>query len=367
MGAGDISLAIMITAQNQASSVIQGLARDLGPLGVGMAAIGVGAIAAGVAAVKMAGDYQSATTTLVTGAGESVKNLGLVRQGLLDVSVATGTSTDALVKSMFLVESAGYHGAAGLQVETIAAEGAKVAHSDLTQTVDILTTSLHDYNLQATQSVPVMNSLIVSVQNGKMTMDNLNEAMIHVLPVASALHVPLADVEGALSTMAIAGDKGSIAGTHLAMMLKMLANPASTASKEMAKMGIDTIALAQTMETSLPDALIMIQNAVAQHFVPGSVEYNRAIATILGGSKSDIADLELMGQNMNTLVADTNAAATALRNGGKDVQGWSLVQQTFNLQLERAHSALDAMLIQLGTKLLPVLTPIAGGFANWAA
>src|SRR6266568_2318525 len=358
MGAGDISLAIMITAQNQASSVIQGLARDLGPLGVGMAAIGVGAIAAGVAAVKMAGDYQSATTTLVTGAGESVKNLGLVRQGLLDISVATGTSTDALVKSMFLVESAGYHGAQGLQVETIAAEGAKVAHADLTQTADILTTSLHDFNLTAGQATPVMNSLIVTVQNGKMTMDNLNESMKTVLPVAGALHVPLADVEGALSTMAIAGDKGSIAGTHLAMMLKMLANPASTASKEMKAMGIDSIDLANTMRTSLPDALKMIQNAVAQHFVPGSVEYNRAIATILGGSKSGIAGLELMGQNMNTLVTDTNAAANAFKNSGKDVQGWAMVQGDFNQKMDELHATLNVVLIDLGTKMLPILTNV---------
>src|SRR6266581_2081261 len=358
MGAGDISLAIMITAQNQASSVIQGLARDLGPLGVGMAAVGVGAVAAGVAAVKMAGDYRSTTTTLVTGAGESVKNLGMVRQGLLGISVATGTSTDALVKSMFLVESAGYHGAAGLQVETIAAEGAKVAHADLTQTADILTTSLHDFNLTAGQSTPVMNSLIVTVQNGKMTMDNLNESMKTVLPVAGALHVPLADVEGALSTMAIAGDKGSIAGTHLAMMLKMLANPASTAQKEMSAMGIDSIKLAQTMQTSLPAALQMIQNAVAQHFVPGSVEYNRAIATILGGSKSGIAGLELMGQNMNTLVTDTNAAANAFKNSGKDVQGWAMVQGDFNQKLDQLHATLNVVLIDLGTKMLPVLTDI---------
>src|SRR6266702_2409551 len=323
-----------------------------------MAAIGVGAIAAGVAAVKMAGDYQSATTTLVTGAGESVKNLGLVRQGLLDISVATGTSTDALVKSMFLVESAGYHGAQGLQVETIAAEGAKVAHADLTQTADILTTSLHDFNLTAGQSTPVMNSLIVTVQNGKMTMDNLNESMKTVLPVAGALHVPLADVEGALSTMAIAGDKGSIAGTHLAMMLKMLANPASTAQKEMSAMGIDSIKLAQTMQTSLPAALQMIQNAVAQHFVPGSVEYNRAIATILGGSKSGIAGLELMGQNMNTLVADTKAASDAFRNSGKDVQGWAMVQGDFNQKMDELHATLNVVLIDLGAKMLPVLTDI---------
>jgi TP901 family phage tail tape measure protein len=373
MAAGDISLTLMIGAQNLASGVISSVASSLGIVGLGIAGVAAVAGVAGIAAVKMAGSYQAATTQLVTGAGESARNLDMVRQGILNVSVATGTSTDALVKAMFLIESSGAHGASGLNLLKIAAQGAKVGNADLAQTADILTTTLHDFHMATSQAVPVMNFLISSVKNGKMTMDNLNQSLKNVLPVASALHVPLASVAGALDTMAMSGDKGAGAGTHLAMMFKMLANPAITASKEMVKMGIDSIKLAQTMQTSLPNALQMIQDAVSKHFVAGSVQYNRAIAAILGGSKSGIAGLEIMGGSFKDLVANTNAAAKSLRSGGSAVQGWAMVQGNLNTQIDMAKQAVGALFIQVGMKLLPAvtqlvshITPAISAFTQWA-
>jgi TP901 family phage tail tape measure protein len=339
----------------------------MGKLLLGGAVIGGAALLAiGGAAVHMAGDFQAGMTTLVTGAGEAESSLGLVSAGILKLSTDTGTSTKALTDSMFLIESANYRGAAGLQVLQTAAEGAKVGVADLTQVTDVLTTSLHDYHLPASAAVGVMNSLIEAVKNGKMHMDDLNQSLTNVLPVSAAFHVSLSDVEGALSTMAAAGDRGASAGTHLAMMFKMLEHPSGVASKAMAAMGIDSIKLAETMSTSLPDALQMIETAVGRHFVPGSVEYNRAIATMLGGSKSGMAGLELMGQSMDLLRSNTDAAAAALSRGGDAVKGWTLVQGDFNFQLDRAHAILDVVMIQLGTKLLPLLTPVVKGFADWA-
>lgn len=336
-------------------------------IGVGIAAVGAGA-----AAVKAAGTWQSSMTMLETGAGESAKNIGMVSDGLLNIADDTGTATSQLASSMFLVESAGYRGAAGLEVERIAAEGAKVGHADLTATTDILTTSLHDYSLAASQSVPVMNSLIETVKDGKMTMNDLNASLTSVLPVASALHVPIADVEGALSVMAAAGDKGAAAGTHLSMMLKMLANPASTASKEMAAMGLNSIQLAEEMQTSLPGALAMIQDAVAKHFTPGSVEYNRAVSAILGGSKSGMAGLELMGKSLALFGTNVKDIASTMQSGSSDVQGWSLVQQDFNQKMDQAREMVETLGIKVGTELLPVagqlfdkVTPLIQNFSDW--
>src|SRR5205085_2093511 len=130
---------------------------------------------------------------------------------------------------------------------------------------------------------------------------------------------------------------------------KALENPAGAARKEMAAMGLDSIQLAQTMQTSLPDALKMIQDAVSQHFVPGSVEYNRAISAILGGSKSGQAGLELMGQSMDLLRTDTKAAADALHTGGSAVQDWTVVQGDFNTKMDQAKGAIEALGIKIGT------------------
>lgn len=341
-----------------AQDAVSASSSQLKKVGAGLLLVGAAAVGVGALSVKMAGDFQASMTQLVTGANESQANLGLVSQGILKMSVDTSTSTTDLSNAMFTVESAGFHGAAGIQVLQIAAEGAKVGNANLGQVTDVLTTTLHDYGLSAGSAVTVTNSLIQTVANGKMHMDDLNASLTNVLPVSSSLGVHLADVEGALATMAAAGDKGAAAGTHLAMMLKVLANPASSATKEMKAMGINSISLAKEMRTSLPGALQMIQNAVGQHFVPGSVEYNRAIAAILGGSKSGIAGLEIMGGNFKTLQANTLSAAGALHSGSKNVTNWNTVQQDFNFKMGQAVQAGKAFLITLGTELMPIFSKL---------
>ncbi|HET9848678.1 MAG TPA: phage tail tape measure protein [Candidatus Dormibacteraeota bacterium] len=119
---------------------------------VGKAALlglGAAAVVGGAAAVKMAGDYESATNRLVTSAGESRKNLDLVRQGTLDMAGQVGFSANDLAKAMYVVESGGQHGAAGLEVLRAAAEGAKAENSDLGTVADAVTSVLQDYHLKA--------------------------------------------------------------------------------------------------------------------------------------------------------------------------------------------------------------------------
>ncbi len=345
----------------------------LGMLAVGATVLaGAALVGLGVESVKMAGDFQQSTNTLITSAGLSRGSIEAVRAGILKMSVDTATSTDQLVKGMFNIESALHLGAGGLLVLKAAAEGAKAENSDLAQTTDVLTTAMVNYKIPALQAVGVMDSLIATVAAGKLHMDDLTGSLKNVLPVAAAFHIHLSDVEGALSTMANAGDRGTIAGTHLAMMFKMLSSPVGAAKKEMAAMGIDSIKLAETMRTSLPDALKMIQDAVAQHFKPGSVEYERAILAILGGSKSGVAGLEILNQGLKTLGKNTSDAAAALRKGSKDVENWDVIQTNFNFKLDAAKNAVAALMITIGDALLPVLskaldyvTPLIVQFTDW--
>src|SRR6266568_1220810 len=94
----------------------------------------------GAASGKMAADFEQSTNLLITSAGEVPKNIDLIRSGLLKMSVDTATSTDQLVKGMFNIESASYHGSDALLIEGAAARGAKVENADLAATTDTLTT-----------------------------------------------------------------------------------------------------------------------------------------------------------------------------------------------------------------------------------
>lgn len=104
--------------------------------------------AMGAEAVNMAGTYQSQITQLVTGAGEAQKNLGMISQGILDMSVNTATSTTELTSGMFTIESAGYRGKAGLDALRAAAEGAKVGAASLADVAGGETTIMTDFSKQ---------------------------------------------------------------------------------------------------------------------------------------------------------------------------------------------------------------------------
>ncbi len=134
------SLAEMGVATDAADVKLKNLAAG-GVLVAGAALVGIGA-----KSVEMAGAFEQSTNLLITSANEVPKNIDLIRSGLLKMSVDTATSTDQLVKGMFNVESAGYHGADAIKVEAAAARGAKVENADLAATTDVLTTAMHNYH-----------------------------------------------------------------------------------------------------------------------------------------------------------------------------------------------------------------------------
>src|SRR5713226_2607361 len=326
--------------------------------GLGEAMIGVGA-----QSLSMAGDFQQQTNLLITSAGETVANIGMIRDGLLSMSVDTATGTANLVKGMFNIESAGYHGAAALLIEKTAAEGAKVENADLAATTDVLSTAMHNYSLPVMQATDVMNSFRMSASMGKMHMDDLTAAMKNVLPIASQAGVALTGVEAALSTMSLSGDKGASAGTHLSQMLTYLLAPSAKATKALTLVGLTTQQISDEMRVSLPDTVKMITDAVGEKFPAGSAKYLAAISAIVGGNKSMKAMLELSGQSLSDFIKNADQLAPTMTANSTAVDGWNIVQGNFNTQMESANNAIDAVFISIGQYLLPIVTQLLAGVA----
>ena len=68
---------------------------------------------------------------------------------------------------MFLIESAGYHGAAGLTVLKSAAEGAAVGGAQMSTVADALTTAMNDYNILTDRANAWTSALIQTVADGE--------------------------------------------------------------------------------------------------------------------------------------------------------------------------------------------------------
>jgi TP901 family phage tail tape measure protein len=257
------------------------------------AALGVAAV--GAVSIKMAGDFDQSTTRLVTGAGESVNKLAMVRQGILGISASTATSAEALSTAMYMIESAGFHGANGLNVLKAASEGAKAEGADLAEVANAVTSALNSYHLPASDAVTVTDQLVKTVSEGKMTMAQLAGSIHSVLPVAAAAGLSLAQVGGAIATMTMQGMSAQQATQDLAHTIQSLQNPNNVAVTEMEQLGLKANDVSKNLgKVGLTGTISTLEEAILKNMGPsGEVLLNSFYK-----SKDAANDLNVMLQAM---------------------------------------------------------------------
>jgi TP901 family phage tail tape measure protein len=372
MAAGDIALKLILAGNaTSAIAAMSGLTKQSLNLKnvVAMAGLAAGAamVDFGAQSVHAAGDFGAGMTTLQTGAGELASNMNLVSNGVLDMSTQTGESTKQLTDGMFMIESAGYRGADGLNVLKDAAEGAKVGNADLGVVANAETTVMKDYGISANNAATAMNFLTAIVQNGKTTLQDLASSMSQVLPTAAAVKVHLVDVGGAMATMTSEGVPAANAATYLRQMLISLAAPSSAGSKALKDIGLSSQQVSDEMKKSLPGALQLIMLHLGETYKVGSPQYVTALKNIAGGSKQMQGMLDLTGSHLKEFQANVKNVSGTMNQGKGSVVGWSLVQQDFNFKMAQAGQAVNVLMIRLGTALLPIVSSVVTSFSNFVS
>lgn len=338
-----------------ADSLRRGWESIPGPVKVGAAALAVGAFEA----LKAASNYQTLVRNLQTGAGESQRNLKMVGDGMLRMAGQVGFSATDLAKAMFYVESAGFHGAAGLRLLDTAAKGAKVDFVDLPTMVDALTSAMNAYHEPASNAARVTNTLIASAAVGKMHLQDLAASLGTVLPSAAALRVPLDQVGAALATMTTQGTDAQRAATYLRFAFAALANPTSKAQKAMQAVGLTSEQVATEMtHGGITGVFQLLQDAVGSKFPAGSAKYLAALANMVGGTRGLQAVLELTGKNFDTMNANLTSIDGRVHAAGNSVSDWADVQKNLNQQWSEFIDGLGAAGIKVGEDLIPAVTDL---------
>jgi len=352
--------------------VLTGLIPVVQAAGIALLAVGTAAVGLGAKSIQMAGDYDASITTLQTGAGEFANNMDTVKNGILDMAPAVGTSTQQLVNGMFMIESAGYHGKDGLDVLRMAAEGAKVGNADLKDTANGVTTVMADYSAQNLTAAQATNGLVGMLKNGKSTMGELASSMKDILPIASTANISFTDIAGAMATMTGKGTPAAQSATYLRGAILALNAPSSSAADAMKEVGLSAQQISTKMKESLPDALKMITDAVGKKFPEGSAAYMASLKNIAGGTESLSGILALTGSNMSTFAGNSDKIAKSVNGAGNSIDGWAKTQQDFNFKVDQGKEVIEALGVKVGEKLLPAagklldkITPLVKAFGDW--
>ncbi|WP_019073247.1 phage tail tape measure protein [Streptomyces hokutonensis] len=433
---------------------LQGSFRQSGAtVAAGMAKMGrsVSLVGAGVAvaSTKMAADFQSETMVLHTAAGETVKNLATVRQGILNIATGTGTGIQNLTDGMYQIEKAGYRGKSGLTVLKAAAQGAKEENAQLSTVTNAMTSVMASYHLHASDSVRVMNGLKTAAGEGKMTMEEFAGSLSTVLPIASANKISFQEVAGALATLTQHGTSAREGTQELASTIRNLAAPNNVAVQTMQRFGLSatdvqtklgkrgltgtldlltqtvlskmgksgTILLSAFNDTKQAAAnarqmLSLMDPAVAKvarafetgkisvgdwrkqikgmptdqanlanqfaTFVnkthgfsdalkkggPAATTYTDAIKRMTGGAIGLNTTLQLTGENANGFKDRVKKVGESFNHSSKDVEGWKETSKQLSTQLAQIKMGAEKVAIEIGSKLIPVVSAVIGFFAK---
>ncbi len=303
-----------------ASAEGESFTAKMGGVGGAMTRLGAATAVAGagiaVVSIKMAGDFQASMQKLVTTAGESQANLAKVSHGVLDVAVQTGTSTKSLADGMYMVESAGFHGAEGLTVLKAAAEGARAEQAPLPEVTNAVTSALKSYHLPASAAVQITNQMVAAVGHGKMTFGEFAGSLSTVLPIAASAHLGFDQVGGAIATLTNHGTSAREATQELAFSIRALQAPNNVAVQEMQRLGLSSVDVSTHLgQRGLTGTIQLLEQAVLQHMGPAGTVLLNAFNT----SKQAAADAQAM---IDKMPAGLQKLAQAYANGGISVADW---------------------------------------------
>jgi TP901 family phage tail tape measure protein len=362
----------------------------------------VAAVAVGASAVKMAGDFESSTTRLVTSAGESDAAIGEVRRGMLDMAGQVGFSAEKLAAGMYVVESAGYHAGDALSVLKAAAQGAKEENAQLATVADAVSTVLTDYHLKGDQAARVTSQLVTAVGQGKTTMEEFSGSLHSVVPIAAEAGIKLEDVTGTLATMTMHGMSAEQASQNLADTIRKLIKPTSQQRDELAQLhmtatdlsdGLSTRGLQGTLEhlsetilgrmgesgKMLLDAFRSSKDAAnnmtvaIQHMSPPMAELatrfkdgHISLGDYVKGLKAMPADQAMLGKSFASIQQQAEGFTNALKNGSPQAQNYMQALQAvtgdataLNTTLMVTHNNSDAA--QNNIRLIGEASTEAGG------
>ncbi|MFI1535583.1 phage tail tape measure protein [Streptomyces anandii] len=97
---------------------------------------------------------------------------------------------------------------------------------------------------------------------------------------------------------------------------------------------------------------------------PAAQTYTEAMRKMLGGAIGLNTALQLTGENTDAYHERVKKISESYHHATKDVEGWDQTQKLFNVRLAKAKQTVSVLAIEIGTKLIPVVTAAADWFAR---
>lgn len=300
------------TAETAGRSSGQKLGSTLaGTLKKVLAAAGIGA--ALKSAIESGSGFETAVAKVATIADTGAVSVQELNSQILNASGSMGIAASDIAEAAYQAISAGQDTTNAVSFAGQAARLAAAGFTTSASAVDILTTALNAYGLDAEQAGHVSDVLLTTQNLGKTSVDELAGSMGRVIPLAAAYGVSVENLSSGLAIMTANGIATAEAATYTKSMLNELGDSGSTVGKILRQQTGQSFAELNASGTSLGDVLQILYDSVGGNSTAfaglwSSVEAGTG-ALSLASSGADKFD-SVLGQMVDSTGATESAYAT---------------------------------------------------------
>lgn len=312
---------------------------------------GAAAAALGGSAL-LASNYEDALAKVSTIADESAVSMEDMAEAITALSNETGIASADLADAVYNAISAGQDTADAVSFVERATTLARAGFTDTASALDVLTTIMNAYKLEAGEVANVSDLLIATQNYGKTTVAELSAAIGKVIPTAAAYGVELDQLAASYAIVTANGVATREATTYLNALLNELGKSGTKVSEILAEKTGKSFAELSAEGVTLGEALEVIRDA--------ATEQGLAFNDMFSSSEAAKAGLILLGDSaaeFNTMLGKVRSStgATETAFGKLDTTSYR-VQKTIN----QAKNTV----IELGRTVLELAAPALDNLAE---
>lgn len=274
----------------------------------------------------------------------SKEGFGSLKQETLEFAKEIGKVPEEVVPALYNALSAGVPRENVFDFLRTASSGAIAGVSDLITSVDGLSSLVNAYGSEVLNVNEASDIMFATLKLGKTDFTQIANTVSNVIPVASAIGVKFHDIGAAIAVMTAQGTPTAKATTQIRQALVELNKEGSIAYKTFKKITGKTFREFIEGGGNLQEALNLMSETAS---------YNKKEVTSLFSSvEAGNAVLSLSGKNASKF---KDALEEVKNSVGATSEAFQKIDDGPARRFERIKAEVDALIIELGNSLLPVV------------
>ena len=310
----------------------------------------IGGVAAALYAgpVQAAQEYETAIAKVSTIADAQAVPIEEMSSEIMKLSNTTGIAASQIADDVYNAISAGQETGDAVNFVSYSTKLAKAGFAESAQTLDVLTTILNAYGMEAEEVSKVSDMLVQTQNKGKVSVGELSSVMGKIIPTANANNVALEQLCAGYAIMTSKGIAAAETTTYMNSMLNELSKSGTTAEKTLRATTGKSFKELMTEGKSLGEVIQILQQEAAKsgkslNDMFGSAEAGKAATSLLSGGV----------EGFNEQVAGM------IESVGATEEAFTKMDQTTEAKMQKATNSIANLSIVLGQNCLPIVGSLA--------